>query len=191
MIAFFTRRAARVALVWAGGLLALAPAAPLAAADVAVDLKVSPVVASDGRLLVSVALLTPLSDDAKTVLKSGLTLEYTYTIELRRPSVWFDPTLGMVTVAATAKFDPLARTYQVSRFRQGQAVKSDKVEQESQVREWLTQFDNVHVEPASPLELNTDYYVRVRLRVDPKSSFSIWPWRVDDASGRQSFTFIR
>lgn len=182
MIAILTRRAACVALVWAGGLAAIAPA---------VDLKVSPVVASDGRLLVSFALLTPLPEEAKTVLKSGLTLEYTYTIELRRPSVWLDPTLGTVTVAATAKFDPLARAYQVSRFRQGQAVKSEKVEREAQVREWLTQFDNVHVEPASPFELNADYYVRVRLRVDPRSSFSFWPWRADDASGRQSFTFIR
>ena len=97
----------------------------------------------------------------------------------------------MVTVAATAKFDPLGRSYQVSKFRQGQAVRSDKVEQESQVREWLTQFDSVLVEPADPLELNTDYYVRVRLRVEPRTSFSFWPWRGDDASGRQSFTFIR
>jgi len=49
----------------------------------------------------------------------------------------------------------------------------------------------VLVEPAAPLELNTDYYVRVRLRVEPRTSFSFWPWRGDDASGRQSFTFIR
>jgi hypothetical protein len=181
MIAILTRRAAGVALAIAG-LTAIAPGP---------ELKVSPVVASDGRLLVSFAWLSPLSDDWKTVLKSGLTLEFTYTIEVRRSSLWFDPTLGTLTVGATAKFDPLARAYQVSRFRQGQAVKSDKVEQESQVREWLTQFDNVLVEPAVPLELNTDYYMRVRLRVDPKGSFSFWPWRVDDASGRQSFTFIR
>ena len=177
---------ARIALASIGALAALAPAA-----DLTVDLKVSPVVVSDGRLLVSFAQTEPLTDDAKAVLKSGLTLEYTYIVELRRPSVWFDPTLGMITVAATAKFDPLGRSYQVSKFRQGQAVRSDKVEQESQVREWLTQFDSVLVEPADPLELNTDYYVRVRLRVEPRTSFSFWPWRGDDASGRQSFTFIR
>lgn len=180
-------RAAVVAFAWIGGLAAVAPATVLTT-----DLKVSPYVASDGRLFVSFAVTSPLTDDLKTVLKSGLTLEFSYTVELRRPSsLWLDPTLGLVTVAASAKFDPLARAYQVSRFRQGQAVKSDKVEQESQVREWLTQFDSVLVEPAAPLELNTDYYVRVRLRVDPKTSFSFWPWRGDDASGRQSFTFIR
>ena len=182
MTSMLTRRAAHVAIAWIGSLAVLTPA---------VDLKVSPVVASDGRILVSFALLTPLTDDVKTVLKSGLTLEFTYTVELRRPSVWLDPTLGLVTVGATAKFDPLARSYQVSKFRQGQAVRSDKVEQESHVREWLTQFDSVLVEPVTPLEVNTDYYVRVRLRIDPKGSFSFWPWRGDDASGRQSFPFIR
>jgi hypothetical protein len=189
MITSLTRRAAGVVLVWiASAAAAAVNPDPLTAA---IDLKVSPVVASDGRLLVSFALTSPLTEDVKTVLKSGLTLEFTYIVELRRPSLWFDPTLGLVTVGATAKFDPLARTYQVSKFRQGQAVKSDTVEQESQVREWLTQFDSVLVEPSSPLELNSDYYVRVRLRVDPKSSFPFWPWRSDDASGRQSFTFIR
>ena len=153
--------------------------------------KVTPVVASDGRLLISFSSPWTFNEDARTIVKSGLVLRLTYTIELRRPSLWLDPILAAIAVAADAKFDPLKRTYQVSRFREGQVVSSDKVEQESQVREWLTQFDNVLLEPSSPLVVNDDYYVRVRLRVEPRGSFSVWPFRGDDASGRAEFTFIK
>jgi Domain of unknown function (DUF4390) len=155
------------------------------------EVKVTPVVASDGRLLVSFAAPAAFTEDARTVIKSGLTLTFTYVVELRRPAMWFDGTLGQITVAAQAKLDNLTRDYQVSKLRQGQVVKSDKVDQESQVREWLTQFDSVLLEPSTPLVVNGDYYVRVRLRAEPRSSFSLWPFRGDDATGRADFTFIR
>jgi hypothetical protein len=44
---------------------------------------------------------------------------------------------------------------------------------------------------SEPLEPNTDYYLRVRLRATPRRSFPWWPWGRDDASGRADFTFIR
>ena len=46
-------------------------------------------------------------------------------------------------------------------------------------------------EPSEPLEANADYYVRVRLRMSPRRTFSIWPFGRDDGSGRKDFTFIR
>ncbi len=161
-----------------------------AAAPLSDGIKVTPVVASDSRLLVSFSAAGAFDDAARTVLRSGLQLTYTYAIELRRPSVWVDPTVLAVTVAATVKFDPLTRTYQVSRLRDGRVERSEKLEHESQVRAWLTEFDGVRLDPPAPLAVNGDYYVRVRLRADPKGSFSLWPWRGDDADGRAEFVYI-
>jgi hypothetical protein len=158
------------------------------------DVKVTPVVATDGRVLVSFDAPASFTEEARRILKSGLVLTLTYAVDLRRPSIWIDPTLCSMTVAASARFDSLTRTYEVSKYRNGQAVRSDKVDQEAQVRDWLTRFESVLLEPVAPLVPNGDYYVRVRLRADPRGSFSLWqlwPWRGDDASGRADFIFIR
>jgi hypothetical protein len=173
----------------AGALVVLSLAA--SAAAIAPGIKVTPAVATDGRLLVSFTAAGAFDDAAKTVVRSGLQLTYTYTVELRRPSLWVDPTLATITVAATVQHDPLTRTYQVSRLRDGQVERSEKLEQEAQLRAWLTEFQNVRLDPSSPLVLNEDYYVRVRLRATPKPSLSLWPWRGDDASGRADFAYIR
>jgi hypothetical protein len=183
-------------MIRAGLALAWGTAVALAAGGVVSSLspgalKVTPVVATDGRLLVSFSAAASFTEDAKTILRSGLQVMFTYTVDVRRPSIWFDPTLAEVTVAASAKFDALKRTYQVSKYREGEVIKSEGLDQESQVRAWLTEFDSLLLEPSSPLVLNAEYYVRVRLRADPKGSFSLWPWRGDDATGRADFTFIR
>jgi hypothetical protein len=187
MIDVFHGRARLTALAC----LAAASLAAVALVSPSGEVKVTPVVTSDGRLLVSFAAPAAFSEDVKAVIKSGLTLTFTYTVELRRDAMWFDATLGQIAVAAQAKLDALTGDYQVSKLRQGQVVKSEKVDQVSQVREWLTQFDSVLLEPSTPLVANGDYYVRVRLRADPRSSFSLWPFRGDDATGRADFTFIR
>ena len=155
------------------------------------DVKVVATVATDGRLLVSFSAPAAFNDDVRTIVRSGLVLTFNYTIELRRPSIWFDPMLASITLGASAQYDALTRVYQVSKSREGQVVVSQKLDQEPQVRAWLTEFESVLVEPASALVPNGDYYVRVRLRAEPRSSFSLWPFRGDDASGRTDFTYIK
>ena len=115
-----------------------------------------------------------------------------YTVDLRRPSwMWFDPTLASVTVGASATFDNLTGQYQVSRLQNGAVVKSDRVTQEADVRAALTAFDRVPLDPRPALQPNADYYLRVRLRTQPRLSFSLWPFGSDDGTGRKDFTFIK
>ena len=47
-------------------------------------------------------------------------------------------------------------------MRTGAIVRSEKRDQESDVRDWLTTFERVELEPESPLEPNAEYYVQVR-----------------------------
>ena len=78
--------------------------------------------------------------------------------------MWFDATLARARVAAAVKFDNLTGTYQVSKSGDGRVVLvRAKANDEAQVREWMTGFDRVALEPAQPLEPNAEYYVRVRL----------------------------
>lgn len=176
------RPLAAVAVLWCSAVATL-----LALADV----RVTPLV-TDGRVLASFAAPEAFADDARDVLHSGLLLTFTYAVELRRPAtLWFDTTLTRVTVAASGKFDTLTGTYQVTKHRDGRVVWSESTQDETQVRAWMTEFDQIPLEPGGALEPNAEYYVRVRLHSSPRSRFSFWPWGRDDGSGRSAFTFIR
>lgn len=153
--------------------------------------KVSEVVVN-GRVFASFSAPSAFGDDIKRVLQSGLPVTFKYTVDLLRPSwMWFDPTLASVTVGASATFDNLTGQYQVSRLQNGAVVKSDRLTQEAEVRAALTAFDRVPLDPRVALQPNADYYLRVRLRTQPRLSFSLWPFGSDDGTGRKDFTFIK
>jgi hypothetical protein len=153
--------------------------------------KVSEVVVN-GRIFASFSAPGAFGDDIRRVLQSGLPVTFRYTVELRRPSwMWVDPTLASMTVGASATFDNLTGQYQVSRLQNGSVVKSDRLTQEAEVRAALTAFDRVPLDPREALQPNADYYLRVRLRTQPRLAFSLWPFGSDDGSGRKDFTFIK
>ena len=155
------------------------------------DIKVTPLVA-EGRVTASLAAPEAFTDDNREIIKSGVPLTFTYSVELRRPStIWLDRTLGASTVAAKVKFDNLTARYQVTKEQDGRATWSQSTPKEEEMRAWVTAFDAVPIQVSEALEPNADYYVRVRLDVHPHVRFSLWPFGREDASGRADFTFIR
>ncbi len=173
-------------------LAAVAGATALAASDAGV--RVTPVV-SDGRVLATFAAPSAWTPDARELVRGGLALTFLFDVELRRPStLFFDATLARTRVTSEARYDTLTKSFRVSKTRDGRLVESTRSEQEPEVREWMTGFQQVLLEPAEPLEPNAEYYVRVRLYVRPRrtvSLWSLWPFGRDDASGRATFTYIR
>src|SRR6188474_2116752 len=94
---------------------------------------VTPVVAND-RVLASFSTPSSFAVDAHEIVKSGLLLTFTFTVELRRPSaVWFDHTLAAVTVASSVKFDNLTGVYQVSKLVDGRVVWSEQSRHDPEV----------------------------------------------------------
>jgi hypothetical protein len=161
-------------------------------AMMAADINVTPVVTEGGRVVASFSAPTSFFEDAHDAIQSGVLMTFSYAVELRRPStIWFDRTLAETTAAATVKFDSLTGIYQVSKLRDGRVIWSERTDKETDVRGWMMSFDQIALEPSEPLEANADYYVRVRLRMSPRRTFSIWPFGRDDGSGRKDFTFIR
>ena len=68
-------------------------------------------------------------------------------------------------------------------------VKSEKRDQENDVRDWLTIFEPIELVPESPLKANTDYYIQVRLLKYPRRSVSllaILPGGSSDLTGRSA-----
>jgi hypothetical protein len=128
-------------------------------------------------------------------VQTGLSLTFSFEVQLRRPSaIWFDSTLAHTVVASSVKFNALTGTYQLSRLRDGRVVRSEAARDERVAREWMTTFDKVELDPSPALEANVEYYVRVRMYTSPRRTFSLWslwPWSRDSGSGRASFTFIR
>jgi hypothetical protein len=158
------------------------------------DVRVTPVVA-EGRVLASFTAGDAWSADSRELVQGGLPLTVSFDVELRRPStVWLDATLAHVTVASTVKLDALTGTYQLTRLRDSRVVRSEAARDERVVREWMTTFEKVALDPSPALEANVEYYVRVRMYTSPRRTFSLWslwPWSRDSSSGRASFTFIR
>jgi len=178
-----TRRAAAILCAW------LAVAVTVLAAD---DIRVTPLVVDETRIFASFQAASAFSADEETVMRSGLPLTFTYTIEVRKPaSVWFDSTIGRTTVSASVKHDNLTGSFQVSKAQDGQVVWSESTTDETEARGWMTVFEKIPVAVTRPLEPNAEYYLRVRLHTNPRSRFSIWPWGRDDGSGRADFAYIR
>jgi len=178
------RRLLALAAAWAATVAGLA-------ATVAGNIQVRPVVA-DGRVTASFVAPETFDADAEAIVRSGLLLTFTFTVELRKPStVWMDRTLATSTVASTVKYDNLTAVYQVSKLDRGRVSWSERTQDIAQVRTWMTTFERVPLESREPLEPNAEYYLRVRMQATPKRTFSYWPWAGDTASGRADFTFIR
>jgi hypothetical protein len=162
-----------------------------AAVLAAADLRVTPL-SADGHVFASVEAPAAYTDDLRDAVQSGLPVKLTFIIDLKRPSsIWFDHTVATTTVESSVKFDNLTRQYQVSKLSDGRIVSSQRTEKEDEMRAWATEFERVPLSDGEALEPNAEYYVRVRVRSYPHSSFFLWPWGRDDADGRADFTYIR
>lgn len=154
-------------------------------------------VTNQGRVLVSFEASGAWTIEAREALASGSVVSFQYAVELRRPSsLWRDTVLARLSLIASAKLDTLTGAYTVSRYRDGRVSPRgvDNRRQEEEVRDWLTNFENIEIEPESELKVNTDYYVQVRLYKAPRATISVWsvlPFGRDDGSGRGEFTYIR
>jgi len=147
----------------------------------------------DGEVLVSFKLDEAMTDDIKAAIQSGLTVKFTYRVELRRSSAaWFDRKIASADVVASVKFDNLTRRYSVSRTLDGRMDWADTTQKEDEAWRWLTSdFARLSLFRGEQLEPNAEYYIRVRANASPRNASFIWPWAADDAVGFAKFTFIK
>jgi len=154
------------------------------------QVKVTPVISPDGRVLASFSAPAAFSADAAQLMRTGVLLTFTFTVELRRPApLWFDRTLAQTIVGSSVKYDRLTGAYQVSKHQDGRVLASERKSGDTDVLAWMTTFNQVPLVSPEPLERNAEYYVSVRLHTSPRPWFSLWGR--DDGSGRGAFTFIR
>jgi uncharacterized protein DUF4390 len=173
--------AAAVLLVGAAGAAAFDDPAP--------DIRVTPI-ERDGQVLVSFELSDGFTPDVRDAIHSGLSTTFSYEVELRRGSTWFDRTIAAVSIRATVHFDNLTRRYQMSRALDGRVEDARPTEDQESVRGWMTRFERIPLSTTSALETNVEYYVRVRAHTRPHNAWFFWPWD-GIALGQAKFTFIR
>jgi hypothetical protein len=163
---------------------------PCAAAR-AQTIQVTPLTRDD-RVLVTFRLTDAFNEDVRSAIHSGLTITFTYDVELKRgASLWIDRTMASTQVAATVRYDNLTRRYHVTRRWDGRMDKVEVLEREEDVRDWLTTFDKLSLFSNTTLEPNAEYYLRVRARTSPRNATFVWPWQNSDVAGLAKFTFLR
>ena len=147
----------------------------------------------DGEVLVSFKLEEALTDEIRAAIHSGLTIKFTYKVDLRRSSaVWLDRTIQSAQVTATVRFDTLTRVYHYSRAVDGRIEFADTTNKEEDAWSALTRnFARMSLFRGTALEPNAEYYVRVTANASPRSRGFVWPWQGDDAMGFAKFTFIK
>lgn len=164
----------------------LAGVSGVAAAD---GLKVVPLV-RDGHVLVSCELADGFTDEVRAVIQSGLQTTFTYRIELRlKVPAWVDRTVASAVVSATVEYDSLTRRHTVTRTLDGRVEESRVIDDEAEVRRWLTTFDRMPLFSTTRLEPNREYYLLVSARARPRNAPSFWPWD-SSPNGSAKFTFI-
>jgi hypothetical protein len=155
-------------------------------------LQVAPL-ARGSEVLVSFKLAQEPTEEIRSAIHSGLTVSLVYKIDLRRSSaVWLDRTIASSVVIATVRFDNLTRKYAVTRAIDGRIDKAESMEREEAAWAWLTdQFERLPLFRSESLEVNAEYYVRVRAHTTPRIMSFVWPWQADDVVGLAKFTFMR
>ena len=145
----------------------------------------------DGRLLVTFELPEGYTDDLRASIQSGLQTTFHYEVELRRAfAFWPDPTVASASLAATVRYDNLTEQYNIARLMDGHVEETVVVEEEDEVRAWLTHFEQVPLFSTGDLEPNGEYFVRVRAETRPRQGWFVLPWDRADASGDARFTFL-
>jgi len=160
----------------------------------AADLKVTPLV-REGHVLASFTASEHWTASLREQLQTGTLVTFNYAAELRRPATFLpDSVLARTNIAVAAKLDTLIGGYTVTRQRDRQIIRAERVKQETEARDWLTVIDQIQFDPESPLKINAEYYVYVELVITPRRDVSLWaflPGGGHDGSGRAEFTFIR
>src|SRR6476660_2371389 len=144
-------------------------------------LQVAPL-ARGSEVLVSFKLAQEPTEEIRNAIHSGLTVSLVYKVDLRRSSaVWFDRTIASTVVTATVRFDNLTKRYAVTRAVDGRIDRADSMEREEAAWAWLTsQFERLPLFRSEALEVNAEYYVRVRAHTTPRIMSFVWPWQADD-----------
>lgn len=155
-------------------------------------LQVAPLTRGD-EVLVSFKLAQDPTEEIRNAIHSGLTVSLVYKVDLRRSSaVWLDRTIASAVVTATVRYDNLTKKYDVRRTIDGRIDRADSMEREDAVWAWLTnQFERLPLFRSESLEVNAEYYVRVRAHTTPRMMSFVWPWQADDVVGLAKFTFMR
>lgn len=178
------RRRALWLVLLTGALLVAAP--ERASAD---GLRVVPLV-RDGHVLVSCELADGFTEEVRAVIQSGLQTTFTYRIELRlKVPAWVDRVVASAVVSATVEYDSLTRRHTVTRTLDGRVEESRVIDDEAEVRRWLTTFERMPLFSTNRLEPNREYYLLVSAKARPRNAPTFWPW--DSApAGSAKFTFV-
>ena len=168
-------------------------ATPLTAtAQHASGLRVTPLVRTDiDQVLVSFTLVDGYTDEIRAAIRSGLKTTFTYTVDLRLDVPgWVDRTIDTATVISSVEYDNLEKRFTIVRSLDGRDVESLKTEDESQVRQWMTDMVKLPLFKTRILVPNRDYYVRVGATARPSNGSFMWPFG-SGTSAQTKFTFIR
>jgi hypothetical protein len=171
-------------------LLILTAASQAVHGQAAQGLRVVPQV-RENQVLVTVELRDGFTPEVRAAIQSGLKTTFTYTVDLRIDAAgWIDRTIATAVVTNSVEYDNLKRKYTVERRLDGRVEDALVIEDEAEVRQWMTNMRQLRLFRTSILEGNREYYVRVSATARPSQGSILWPFG-SGTSAMAKFTFIR
>lgn len=161
---------------------------PTMALSAAETLRILPIV-HDNQLLVSFQTDDAYNDEVRDAIASGLQVTFDYDVDVRMVvPAWIDRTVVTSTISISVKYDNLTRRHTLQRFVDGRVQDSIVTDDAAVVQRWLTTMTRLPICPASKLEPDRDYYVRITARVRPNRG-SLFGFS-KAFSAQTKFTFI-
>ena len=142
-------------------------------------------------IAVSFRMTEAFGEEVERAVASGLPVSFHFTVELKKVrTLWINRKVAARHVRTTVVYDNLTERYKLSREIDGEMDATGVVSDPEAMRRFMVSFESTELFPASLLEPNEEYYVRVKGLVRERNLFLFIPWDVGAGWKRAHFTYL-
>jgi hypothetical protein len=149
-----------------------------------------PVIREDA-ILVSFRVEDAFNSEMERAIETGLPVTFRYNVELKRVrGVWFDRRVSRRRILTTVVYDNLTQRYSLTREIDGEIDATYVVDDDVAMREFMTNFESVHLFDVSDVRANEEYYLRVNGVMKDRNLLLFIPWDIGADWEEAHFTYL-
>ena len=149
------------------------------------------VLIKDKKIFATFRMTDAFNEDIERTIASGLAVSFRYEVQLKKVrSIWINQKVDTRRITNTVTYDNITKRYTLARDIDGAIAATDVVADLNDMVEFMTVVNDVGLFDVSNMEVNSDYYLRVRGVVKERNLFLIVPWDQDSGWEKVYFTYL-